>query len=433
MTLNIHPLRDVVRRNLMAVYIGAFFAALGFSFVTPLMPLLTLELLDGDVARVAVWVGVAIGIGPLLTALTGPWWGAVGDRFGQKKMIQRALVAIGLAIGLMSLIDHPWQLVGLRGVIGVLGGIQVASLAAITATSSKRSLGRNLGFLQAAQTLGFVVGPLLGGGLALAAGMRPTFVLSATFFAVGLGLVTWLYRELPKRESAAKDTTATERDAAGARFAGSVTLWGVLAVLFSASFLDSSFIVVLPLYLPSLGAPSESLALLAGVGLSGGALAMAISAAFVGRLTSRFSAGLLIFLMLGASAVTLLLTAMATSWWQLVGLRALLGLVAGGLPPVAYATAANLVPSGRSGATVGLASSAGLIGWAVAPLLVGFLVGLDPRAVFVVDLVLVLFCATILSVSGRDLRVKSAPRAAWGRLAVFARSDARSTVPRVSF
>jgi DHA1 family multidrug resistance protein-like MFS transporter len=432
MTLNLHPPGDFIRRNLLAIYIGAFFAALGFSFITPLVPLLTLELLDGELARVAIWTGVAIGIAPLLTALTGPWWGAFGDRVGQKKMLQRALISIGVAMGLMSLIDHPWQLVGLRGVIGVLGGIQVASLAAITTTSSKQTLGRNIGFLQAAQTLGFVVGPLLGGGLALAAGIRPTFVISAALFAIGLGLVTWLYRDLPRRMLDAKEARTAETHARSGGLAGSLTLWAMLAVLFTASFLDSSFIVVLPLYLPTLGAPTESLALLAGVGLSGGALATAVAAAMVGRITTRFRAGALMLVMLGASAVVLLATAAATSWWQLVGLRALLGLTAGGLPPVAYAAAAGLAPT-RSGAMVGLASSAGLLGWAIAPLLVGFLVGTDPRAVFGLDLLLVVVSATALSLSGRGLTLRAMPRAAWAGLTVFARSEPRSRVPRVSF
>src|SRR6476660_6559871 len=42
LTLNLHPPRNATRRNLLAIYIGAFFASLGFSFVAPLMPLFTL-------------------------------------------------------------------------------------------------------------------------------------------------------------------------------------------------------------------------------------------------------------------------------------------------------------------------------------------------------------------------------------------------------
>src|SRR5712691_3520095 len=100
------PPRDIARRNEWAVYIGTFFASLGFSFVSPLMPLLVLDLLDGDQSLAGLWVSIAIGMSPALTALTGPWWGALSDRVGQKLMIQRALLAIGAAVALTAVIAH---------------------------------------------------------------------------------------------------------------------------------------------------------------------------------------------------------------------------------------------------------------------------------------------------------------------------------------
>jgi MFS family permease len=170
---------------------------------------------------------------------------------------------------------------------------------------------------------------------------------------------------------------------------------------------------MLPLDLPRLGAPAESLAFLAGLGLSLGALAMAGAAAFSGRLSSRFHTGTLILPMLGLAALVLLLLVLAQSWWQLIGLRALLGLVAGGLPTLAYAASANLVAQSRRGAVVGMASSAGLVGWAAAPPLVGFLMSVDPRLVFAMDLLLVLTAGVSLLLAG------GAP--AWRRLSAPAR------------
>jgi MFS transporter, DHA1 family, multidrug resistance protein len=370
---------------------------------------------------VGPWVGVAVGISPLLTALTGPIWGVLSDRVGQKRMIQRALVAIGASVGVMALIDHPWQLVALRAVVGALGGISVALLAAITATSSRPALGRNIGFLQAAQTLGQVAGPLIGGGLALAAGLRPAFAISATLFGLALGLVTWLYRDVPRPAPRSSQPKVTQPVQSPPRLAGSLLFWATLGVLFAASFVDGSFIVALPLYLPVVGAPSESLALLAGLGLSGGALAMAVSAMLVGRLTARFAPGVLILTMLGGATVVLVAMALASTWWQFLLLRALLGLLAGGLPTAAYAAAANLVPPARSGAVVGMASSAGLVGWAVAPLLVGSVFGISPRAVFAMDLLLVALCGVVLCWAGGTLNWRSLPGAARARMAIFSR------------
>jgi MFS transporter, DHA1 family, multidrug resistance protein len=395
--ISLRPPRNVSQRNLLAVYVGAFFASLGFSFVAPLMPLFTLELLHDDLAMVTLWVGLATGISPLLTAATGPWWGAIGDRVGQKRMIQRALVAIGLAIALNAAIDHPWQLVGLRAVMGALGGISVATLAAVTASSGRQLLGRNIGLLQAAQTFGQVAGPLIGGGLAVLAGMRQTFLISATLFGLAFGLVTWLYRDVAASARPAARPATAQRSG---RLAGSPLFWVTLAVLFAANFVDSTFVVLLPLLLPALGAPSENLALLAGLGLSGGALAMAVSAMVAGRLSSRLPIAPLTLAMLVGAVLTLVAILSAVAWWQLLGLRVLLGLLAGGLPTLAYASAAEQVPAERRGAVVGLVSSAGLIGWAAAPLLVGLLASVDPRAAFAADLLLMTTCAGALVLVG---------------------------------
>ena len=106
--------------------------------------------------------------------------------------------------------------------------------------------------------------------------------------------------------------------------------------------------------------------------------------------------------------------ALSAAWRQLLALRVVLGLVAGGLPTVAYAATAGLVPAAQSGRTVGLASSAGLLGWAVAPFLVGLLVGAHPRAVFVMDVLLVFACAVALCWAG------GRPR--WYALPGFARA-----------
>src|SRR5690606_34364212 len=78
------------RRNLIAVSIASFLASVGFMVVMPFLPGLLREVTGGDAASTGLWLGLAIGISPLMTALTGPFWTALGERYGRKAMLERS-------------------------------------------------------------------------------------------------------------------------------------------------------------------------------------------------------------------------------------------------------------------------------------------------------------------------------------------------------
>src|SRR5215207_5129289 len=136
----------------------------------------------------------------------------MGERFGRKAMLERSVVCIGIGIGLMAIATSPIHVVALRAVVGGLGGVSVAALAAITATTPRRDIGPAVGTLQAAKTAGAMFGPLLGGVLGALVGMRESFILSASIFVIALGLIHWLYREVPTLvEAPVRATRETKR------------------------------------------------------------------------------------------------------------------------------------------------------------------------------------------------------------------------------
>src|SRR5581483_4493402 len=149
------------RRNLIAISVACFLASVGMMVVMPSLPGLLREVSGDDSGMAGLWLGLAISIAPLMTALTGPFWASIGERYGRKGMIERSLIAIGVGVGLMSLTSSPLHVVALRALIGGLGGVSVAALAAITASTPRRDLGPAVGTLQAAQTAGNMFGPLL--------------------------------------------------------------------------------------------------------------------------------------------------------------------------------------------------------------------------------------------------------------------------------
>ena len=81
------------KRNQAAVTAAAFVGFTGFTLVMPFLPLYIRQLGVTDIGEIALWTGVTLGVSPAIAALTAPLWGRVGDRFGNKLLVQRSLVS----------------------------------------------------------------------------------------------------------------------------------------------------------------------------------------------------------------------------------------------------------------------------------------------------------------------------------------------------
>src|SRR6188768_2903741 len=101
---------DGWRRTWWSVWTANLVAAIGIQSFLPFFPSHLEHLGLVDRGEIAVWAGVLYGAAPLSAAITGPLWGALGDRYGRKLMVLRSLAAIALFVGLMSFATSPMQL-----------------------------------------------------------------------------------------------------------------------------------------------------------------------------------------------------------------------------------------------------------------------------------------------------------------------------------
>jgi MFS family permease len=81
----------------------------------------------------------------------------------------------------------------------------------------------------------------------------------------------------------------------------------------------------------------------------------------------------LLLVALGGGAVFSVLLALAGGWIEVVAIRVILGLLAGGTMSLVYTMGARLAPSSRSGVTLAMLSSCGQLGGALSPMLAGFI------------------------------------------------------------
>ena len=366
-------------RNQVAVTAVAFVGFTGYTLVMPFLALYVRELGVSQDADVALWTGLALGATPLVTALCAPFWGRIGDRYGNKILVQRSLLSFILVMVAMAFVTQPWQLVALRAIQGLVAGYGGLTIAMVAMSVPRERMAHAIGVVQTAQRMGPAVGPVIGGLLLPLAGLRGAFYVSAGIYLVAFVMLTAMYVE-PARTRGG-DTRRDGRISFGnvLAFENFVLLMGVI---FCLQLVDRSFGPILPLHLEALGF-DRRLEIVSGTLFSvlavSGALGHQLAAALLRRLTPRaiIAAAAL------AGSCGLSAFSVAASLWLLLPAMAVVGLASGTAVTAAFSAAGAVIPRDAHGVSFGFLTSASLIGSAISPVLTGLVVGHSFRVVFV--------------------------------------------------
>ena len=371
--------REQWRRNRLAINIAAALVFSGFTFVMPFLPLYVKELGIHGQADIATWAGLLLTIAPLLASLLAPAWGRIGDRYGMKLMIQRCVLALMFHWGLMGFAQNVWHLLALRVALGLVGGFATLSMPLLVASTPRDHMSQSIGVLQTVQMVSSAVGPIIGGLLADWIGIRKTCMVSAGLTALAVVMIDRLYKD---PESATAAGQAKERKISF-RQATAIPSFGIMiSVLFFVNFVERSFAPVIPLYILGLGTSLSNAAKTAGLIISLGLLAEAISAMVLGNRMKKGSARRLLLWRLGAGVLLCLPMGLVWSTTQLMVLRLALGLLAGGCMVVIYTLGSRVIPKETRATSFSFLASAGLLGAAIGPVVAGLLTHLSIRAIF---------------------------------------------------
>ena len=227
----------------------------------PFLPLYIRELGVTEVGDIALWTGMTLGVSPAIAALTGPLWGRVGDRFGNKLLVQRSLISFIVVMIAMAYVTRAWHLFALRALQGFFAGYGPLTLTMAARSAPRDKVASAIGTVQTAQRMGPTLGPVIGGVLAPAVGLRNAFFFASGFYIVAFILVTALYRE-PPRPAARKEGGTRTPFTSILAFENFLI---VMLLLFGLQLVDRSFGPVLPLYLGEIGYAPDRVPLLAGI------------------------------------------------------------------------------------------------------------------------------------------------------------------------
>ncbi|MCC7258334.1 MAG: MFS transporter [Gammaproteobacteria bacterium] len=346
-------------------------SGLGFGLVLPGMPFVAENL--GASPTLATFILGLYAWGQLIaTAL----WGRLSDRYGRKPILILTNAGAAIAYLMMALAPNLWVLAAGRALSGLMGGLAPA-MAYVTDITPPEKRAQGLGLVGAAMSLGFVVGPALGGVLggsdaATASLLVPGLVAFAIAAATMLGSILFLQESLPAEQRA--KAVAAHTDGSGLRLADVVrrpVMTRLLPLGFGVYVAMAMFETIFPFWTKAQfrWGPQE-------VGLSFTYLAVVVGIMqgyVVGRLAPVVGEGRLALGGLGCYAVGLVWMTLAPSWpVMMIGLTLTSG--GGGTFLTSMSSfVSRLAGPGERGFVLGIYQSASWGGRACGPVLSGWL------------------------------------------------------------
>jgi DHA1 family multidrug resistance protein-like MFS transporter len=376
------------QRDQYVVVTTVALAQVAFDLTQPFIPLYIRDLGVTDLAEAAFWSGLVAGIAPLCAAVMGPFWGSMADRYGRKPMVLRALVLIAVMQFACAFVPNVYWLMVVRVIMGLFAGFTSMSMALAISVSPREKMAQAIGLVQAAQLAPTAIGPTIGGLISDVFGLRANFILTGVILIVPASLLFFLVHESGYGGDGERPATpAASSTPRGSRF-GMFALPGfaaALGILFVARFADRALPPVLPLFLVQLETPEAQLATITGFVVSAGAVAAACSSMLYGRRAGSGGTRRLLIIALAGGGVFSVLLALSRGWPEVVVVRIVLGLLAGGAMSLAYTMGARMAPPERSGLTLSVLASCAMLGGAISPMLAGLIGQLSLRFVFLAN------------------------------------------------
>ena len=373
------------QRNFKIAWIGTFFTGASFSIVMPFMALYIEELgIKGDM--VEWYAGLSVAISALASALVSPIWGRLADRYGRKPMMIRASMVMTFTMGGLALVPNVFWLLFLRTLNGLFAGYVPNATALIASQVPQNRSGYALGTLSTGLTAGVLIGPLLGGTLSEAFGMRGTFLLVGLILFICCLLTIFGLREDFQPVEKGEMMTLSQ---VFARIPSKSMLIGLFVTSMIIQISAQSIAPMLALYIRYLG-QRDNILFYSGLIVSAMGFSSLLSTPFLGKLGDRIGNHRLLLMGLFDSFLLYFLCGFAGSALQLGILRFAYGFGVGALMPSVNSLLTKMTPKEGISRIFSFNQSFSYIGQVLGPF-VGSAVatGLGYRCVFFVTAMIV--------------------------------------------
>lgn len=354
-------------KNIITLVASMFLVASGYTMVIPFLPLYLGELGVPD-HEIALWTGLVFSSCFLVAGIMGPIWGKLADLGGKKKMAVRAAVLLGFSYLFCGLCQNQYHLMAARAFQGFANGFVAASMAIISDSADSDKLGGTLGMAQTSLVVGGILGPLMGGALSHAFGMRNTFFLSALFlWIVAVAVIVFVKDRNTGTVHKTREKTSISQDLSYA--AHNPSLRELLLLTF---FLQTTLLMIQPvtsLYVGELMHHEGNIELTAGFIMSSGGLAGALTTTLWGKFGQSHGYYYAMALTLLSAGAFTILQSIPDSIWGFGICQFLVGCFVIGANPSINAALVEHTPSDFRGRIFGLSNTAQQFGNMCGPLL----------------------------------------------------------------
>ena len=132
-----------------------------------------------------------------------PIWGRISDRIGRKPVLLISIFGQGICFVLLALSTNLWMLALARFFGGIVSANISTAMAYVTDSTEESVRAKHIGFIGASVSIGFMVGPALGGLLggqdaSTASLYLPAMVAGSISFTTGLCALFFLKESLKK-------------------------------------------------------------------------------------------------------------------------------------------------------------------------------------------------------------------------------------------
>jgi MFS family permease len=190
---------SIPEKSLTIVLMVTYFVlTLALYSIEPIITVYVIQL-SHNASNVALLSGMAFSATGLASIIAAPRLGKLSDQIGAQKVMLVALVASGLMYIPQAFVKTPWQLMGLRFLLGLAtAGLMPAINALIKIITPDSLTGRVFGISMTAGYLGVFGGCVFGGEVAAFLGFRDLLFIASALMLLN---AVWVYFKVYKKLS----------------------------------------------------------------------------------------------------------------------------------------------------------------------------------------------------------------------------------------